>query len=143
MPMNRYKRSYALQNLNLAFSYNLKLLKLNGDAVLVDFGALKVDDKGRGGGNGLLICKNSNWKSAYRKCLIKKGIEENETHEEEKTENKGVEISADSGIDYEKSGEDKEIKAGEEVLKEEVSEKIKKHEVETGPGEVDYIKYLK
>ncbi|MGB9779632.1 hypothetical protein [Caldanaerobacter sp.] len=170
---NRGRITAALQNLNPAFSYNLKLLKLNGDTVLVDFGALKVDDKGRGGGewsfevedvkgSGIkweefavilveaydgekflvplasqINRKNSSWKSAYRKHLIKKGIEENETHEEGTIEGKEVKVFPDSEIDYKEIGEDKEVEVSKEVLE------VKKDEGETISEEVDYIKYLK
>ncbi|MDK2815339.1 MAG: hypothetical protein PWP18_1252 [Thermoanaerobacter sp.] len=47
---NRGRITAALQNLNPAYSYNVKLLKSNGEVTVVDFGAIKVDDKGRGGG---------------------------------------------------------------------------------------------
>ncbi|MDK2794736.1 MAG: hypothetical protein PWP75_1365, partial [Caldanaerobacter sp.] len=36
---NRGRITAALQNLNPDYSYNLKLLKSNGDIVVVDFGA--------------------------------------------------------------------------------------------------------
>ncbi|HHW57460.1 MAG TPA: hypothetical protein GXX15_07315 [Clostridia bacterium] len=47
---NRGRITAALQNLNPVYSYNVKLLKDDGEITVVDFGAIKVDDKGRGGG---------------------------------------------------------------------------------------------
>lgn len=46
---NRGRLTAALQNLNPEFSYNVKLLKYDDEIAVVDFGAVKVDDKGRGG----------------------------------------------------------------------------------------------
>lgn len=47
---SRGRITAALQNLNPMYSYNVKLLKGEGEVTVVDFGAIKVDDKGRGGG---------------------------------------------------------------------------------------------
>lgn len=167
---NRGRVTAALQNLNPDYSYNLKLLKSNGDVVVVDFGALKVDDKGRGGGewtfdledvkgSGLkweefsvilveahdgekflvplvsqMNKKSSNWKSAYRKYLIKRESEESETHKEETVEEKKVEVSPAPETVYEK------IEPEEDALKENLEEYSKKEE---NKEEADYIKYLK
>lgn len=46
---SRGRITAALQNLNPTFSYNVKLIKDEGEVAVVDFGAIKVDDKGRGG----------------------------------------------------------------------------------------------
>ena len=47
---NRGRITAALQNLNPEYSYNVKLLAKDQKTSVVDFGAIKVDDKGRGGG---------------------------------------------------------------------------------------------
>lgn len=46
---NRGRITTALQNLNPKFTYNVKLLKNGNKAVVADFGAVRVDEKGRGG----------------------------------------------------------------------------------------------
>lgn len=46
---NRGRLTTALQNLNPNFTYKVKLLKNGDKAVVADFGAVRVDEKGRGG----------------------------------------------------------------------------------------------
>lgn len=55
---SRGRITAALQNLNPTYSYNVKLLKGEGEVTVVDFGAIKVDDKGRGGGEWTFNVEN-------------------------------------------------------------------------------------
>lgn len=49
MRSSRGRVTVALQNLNPNFTYNVKLFKNSDNPVIADFGAVRVDEKGRGG----------------------------------------------------------------------------------------------
>lgn len=50
----------SLQNLNPSFTYNVKFLKNGDNPEIVDFGAVRVDDKGRGGAEWTFDTTNIN-----------------------------------------------------------------------------------